>query len=170
MVADQLCLVRRSQGLPAEVITAAADVPPPGGWAALVPELVCSDLARSLQFYTRHCGFEICYQRPGFAYLALGNAQLMLEQGPSDWQTAPPERPYGRGINFQIEIVSLSVMEAGLAAAGISLFRPPETAWYRAGAIEHGQRQLLVCDPDGYLLRFIEVLGDRPAPETANDA
>jgi catechol 2,3-dioxygenase-like lactoylglutathione lyase family enzyme len=159
MAADKFWLDSRSQGLPAEVTESA----PPGGWAALVPELVCSDLQKSLAFYTGVCGFTACYGRPGFVYLAQGAAQLMLEQGPSDWQTAPPEHPYGRGVNFQIEVASLATLEERLA--GLPLFRPAETAWYRAGDVEHGQRQLLLCDPDGYLLRFIEVLGERPAPE-----
>jgi catechol 2,3-dioxygenase-like lactoylglutathione lyase family enzyme len=146
------------------------DHAPPGGWSALVPELACSDLSRSLHFYTQHCGFSVCYRRPGFAYLAQGAAQLMLEQGPSDWQTALPEPPYGRGINFQIEVASLAALEARLAAAAWPLFRPAETEWYRAGNVEHGQRQLLLCDPDGYLLRFIEVLGERPVQEAVSHA
>jgi catechol 2,3-dioxygenase-like lactoylglutathione lyase family enzyme len=146
-----------------------SDSTPPGGWAAMVPELVCSDLHRSLGFYDL-CGFSVCYRRDGFAYLAQGPVQLMLEQGPSDWETAPPAYPYGRGINLQIEVAALADVEQRLADAGIALFRPTETAWYRAGAVEHGQRQLLVCDPDGYLLRFIEVLGERACEAERADA
>ncbi|WP_244876994.1 VOC family protein [Acidocella facilis] len=39
----------------------------------------------------------------------------------------------------------------------------PEEAWYRAGEVEVGQRQFLVMDPDGYLLRLAEDIGERPA-------
>jgi lactoylglutathione lyase len=37
-----------------------------------------------------------------------------------------------------------------------------ETKWYRHDDIEHGQTQFLVQDPDGYLLRFMQDLGQRP--------
>jgi catechol 2,3-dioxygenase-like lactoylglutathione lyase family enzyme len=33
------------------------------GFAKLVPELVCSDLARSLRFYTESAGFRVLYER-----------------------------------------------------------------------------------------------------------
>ncbi len=37
-----------------------------------------------------------------------------------------------------------------------------EEKWYRADKIEVGQRQFLVMDPDGYLLRLVMDLGERP--------
>jgi hypothetical protein len=49
-----------------------------------------------------------------------------------------------------------------LEAAGIVPFRALHEAWYREGDVEHGQAQLLVQDPDGYVLRFVEVLCERP--------
>jgi hypothetical protein len=36
-------------------------------------------------------------------------------------------------------------------------------AWYRTGTTESGVRQLLVQDPDGYLVRPQESIGCRPA-------
>jgi hypothetical protein len=98
--------------------------------------------------------------RTGFAYLALGQAQIMLEEiGAEVWQTGPLEAPLGRGMHLQIEVEDLTLLEARLTAAGWPLFRAPETAWYRDGAIEHGQRQLLVQDPDGYLSALHAALG-----------
>jgi hypothetical protein len=49
-----------------------------------------------------------------------------------------------------------------LTASDWPLFQPVEEAWYRADAIENGQRQFLVQDPDGYLLRLAQDLGERP--------
>jgi catechol 2,3-dioxygenase-like lactoylglutathione lyase family enzyme len=135
-------------------------------WAALVPEMLVVSLDRALDFYIGLCGFRLRHARPeeGFAYLALGQAQIMLEEiGAEVWQTGPLEAPLGRGMHLQIEVEDLTLLEARLTAAGWPLFRAPETAWYRDGAIEHGQRQLLVQDPDGYLLRFMQPLGERPA-------
>jgi catechol 2,3-dioxygenase-like lactoylglutathione lyase family enzyme len=136
-----------------------------GFWAALVPEMLVVSLDRALGFYIGLCGFALRYARPedGFAYLGLGQAQIMLEEiSPEAWQTGPLDPPLGRGVNLQIEVEDLAPLEARLAAARWPLFRAPETAWYRDGAIEHGQRQLLVQDADGYLLRFVQPLGERP--------
>ena len=136
------------------------------GWAALVPELLVVDLARSRGFYCDLCGFALRFAREedGFLYLKLGAAQIMLEEiGAGAWLTGPIEPPFGRGINLQIEVEAVAPIAARLAAAGVVPFRALHEAWYREGDVEHGQAQLLVQDPDGYLLRFVEVLGTRPA-------
>ena len=136
--------------------------------AKLVPELLVSDHAASLDFYVRIIGFRVRYDRAAekFAYLDLGGAELMIEQETDFWATAPRERPYGRGINLQIEVDDLAPILARLEAAGIALFRPVEEAWYRAGEGYSGNRQFLVQDPDGYLLRMFEDLGSRMLPES----
>ncbi|WP_342742261.1 VOC family protein [Planktotalea frisia] len=58
-------------------------------FSSLVPELSCSDFQSSLNFYTKILGFEVLYGRPekGFAYLGLGQAQIMLEQANDFWST-----------------------------------------------------------------------------------
>ncbi|HEV8389743.1 MAG TPA: hypothetical protein VGQ35_07860 [Dongiaceae bacterium] len=53
---------------------------------------------------------------------------------------------------------------ARLKDAGIALFRPVEEAWYRSGGRYSGNRQFLVQDPDGYLLRMFEDLGEQAVP------
>jgi len=134
-------------------------------WAALVPELICSDIARSVGFYREVLGFRIRFERPEdrFAYLELGQAQLMLEQqGPQSWLTGPMARPFGRGINLQIEVDSLEPILDRCRGAGVALFREPRTSWYRQGDVKHGQMEMLVQDPDGYLLRLVEILPERP--------
>jgi hypothetical protein len=50
---------------------------------------------------------------------------------------------------------------AALAGAGWPLFEAPSEAWYRTGDVEGGQREFLVQDPDGYLLRIAQDLGHR---------
>jgi len=134
------------------------------GFARLVPELSCSDFARSQDFYTRLLGFAVLYDRPedGFAYLTREEAQIMIEQRSEGWSVGPLEKPFGRGINLQIEVSSLSPILDALAGAGVALFRPVEERWYRMGKVEGGNRQFLVQDPDGYLLRFFEDMGERP--------
>lgn len=137
--------------------------------ARLVPELDVADLGRSLAFYVGVAGFRILFGRPEerFAYLDRDGAQLMVEEatGPGRrFRTADLEHPYGRGLNLMIEVGEIDDLYACVAAAGsceivISL----EERWYRADEIENGQRQFVVADPDGYLLRFFTDLGQRPA-------
>ena len=52
---------------------------------------------------------------------------------------------------------------ASLNAAGWPLFLALGEVWHRAGTSETGVRQFLVQDPDGYLVRFSQGLGLRPA-------
>ena len=134
---------------------------------ALVPELAVSDWRRSRRFYCGVVGFRALYERPeeGFSYLALGAAELMIDQiGLGRSFDAPPDHPFGRGLNLQIRVPSTRSLLDALAAAGIPLALPPENRWYRKGARETGQRQFVVADPDGYLLRFCEPLGERAVP------
>ena len=41
-----------------------------------------------------------------------------------------------------------------------------EDRWYRADEVELGNKQFWVQDPGGYLFRFFQDLGDRPAQKT----
>lgn len=131
----------------------------------LVPELLVESVAASLEFWCGRCGFEVLYERPeeGFAYVALGNAHVMLEQigVGRNWLTGPLDRPLGRGVNFQISVPAVGPIRASLRAAGWPVFLEPETKWYRTGDGEVGVEQFLVTDPDGYLLRFQASLGRR---------
>ncbi|MCP2067990.1 bleomycin resistance protein [Pseudomonas laurylsulfatiphila] len=134
----------------------------------LVPELMVTNLDSSLAFWVAHLGFKVAYQRPddGFAYLDLNGAQVMLEQVDPDagqWLTAPLTKPFGRGINLQIDVEAVAPIIQKLAQAGCPLYRECKDTWYRADDIEVGQREFIVQDPDGYLVRLVERLGERPA-------
>jgi catechol 2,3-dioxygenase-like lactoylglutathione lyase family enzyme len=135
-------------------------------WAPLVPELLVCEIQASLAFWRDLCGFRIAYHRleEGFAYLDQEGAQVMLEEAGHgrNWITGPMERPLGRGLNFQITLSDIGPMLERLEAASWPLFMAPEEKWYRADTIEIGQRQFLVQDPDGYLIRFAMAIGTRP--------
>ena len=134
---------------------------------ALVPELLITDLDRSLAFWRDLCGFEVAYDRPEerFAYLTLGSAHLMLEEigDGRHWMTGPLEAPFGRGINFQISVPDAESLSRSVQEAGVEFYLPLETTWYRIGDEEAGVQQFLITDPDGYLVRFQTSLGRRPA-------
>ena len=133
----------------------------------LVPELLVSDLEASLDFWVGLIGFRVAYDRPeeGFAFLRREAGAVMLEdlnRARRTWRTGSLDRPFGRGINLQIDVTDLDPPLAALHAKGWPLYLAPEERWYRAGDHETGQRQFLVQDPDGYLLRLCQPLGRRP--------
>lgn len=121
----------------------------------------------SLKFYCDILGFILVYERKeeGFAFLERDGAQLMLDKiGKARTWThpnAPLEKPLGRGINLQIKVASIASLLEAITTHNISLFLPVEEKWYRRGDDEIGQRQFIVSDPDGYLLRFYEQTGTK---------
>jgi catechol 2,3-dioxygenase-like lactoylglutathione lyase family enzyme len=125
----------------------------------LVPELDVADLSRALRFYVDLCGFRVDYERPeeGFAYLEREGAELMLQaaDGPGRrFRTAPLENPYGRGVNFQIEVSDAGGLHATLLAAGVEPLIGLERRTYRVRGEGIATEQFVVADEDGYLLRF----------------
>ena len=133
---------------------------------ALVPELICSDLNRSMLFYVDVLGFDVAYQRTEdkFAFLTLGEAHLMLEQVDAGrkFLIGALEHPYGRGMNLQIRVPNIVSLYAGVTTDGALITLELEEKWYRIGDELAGNRQFVVEDPDGYLLRFYQDLGRKP--------
>jgi len=131
-----------------------------------VPELRVSDIGASLSFWCGLLGFAVAFDRPAarFAFLVRERLQVMLCERNGRWEPAEMSRPFGRGINLQMTVARVAPILAALEAAGWPLYEPVKEAWYRVGAHEQGQRELMVQDPDGYLLRFAEDLGTRPPP------
>jgi catechol 2,3-dioxygenase-like lactoylglutathione lyase family enzyme len=113
----------------------------------LTPELDVTNLDRSLAFYVGMIGFRVVFSRPEdrFAYLDLEGVHLMLEElGGSGryFTTAPMAHPYGRGVNFQIEVADVDALYALVRAGGFPVPIPLDDRWYRQDAIENGNRQL----------------------------
>jgi catechol 2,3-dioxygenase-like lactoylglutathione lyase family enzyme len=132
---------------------------------SLIPELLVSDLTQSLDFYVNKLGFEVEFERPDdkFAFIVYQDSQIMLEQDhETAWLTAEISYPRGRGLNFEIETNSLEAIITRIVAHQIPYFRPPKENWY---AIKNGiyeeVKELLIQDPDGYLLRFQQYLGEK---------
>ncbi len=129
----------------------------------LIPELTVTDLKKSLDFY-RALGFTVEYERTEdrFAFLSFQGSQIMVQEGGNTWKTGRLSRPFGRGVNFYISVPSLEPLLRALKARRHPL-SGPEDHWYRKGNVMLGDREILVQDPDGYLLRFSQDLGEKPA-------
>ncbi len=141
--------------------------------AALTPELYCTNLKDSLKFYVGILGFKILHDRPEnyFAMLERQGTHLMLEQIDKRnriWLAAELEKPFGRGINFQIQTTNVETLYKTVQSNKYSIFLPLEEKWYRAKNKELGNKQFIVCDPDGYMLRFFEDIGKRPIQRTSD--
>ena len=131
----------------------------------LVPEISVTDIEESLRFYTKILGFKVEYSRPEdrFAFLSLQGSQLMVEEINHNWDTGELKRPYGRGVNLQIEVECVEELLRSLEEHGYQLFRPLKESRYRGDGVVYGQKEFLVQDPDGYLLRFAQDLGEKVA-------
>jgi len=127
----------------------------------LVPELSVVEIDKTRYFYTEILKFKLEYERPEdkFIFLSYGNAQIMFEEiHESGWNTAKLEYPLGRGINFQIDTDEVHEIKLRLEKAGIPLFKDIKVNDYSAGNEIYTESELLVQDPDGYLLRFSQVI------------
>jgi catechol 2,3-dioxygenase-like lactoylglutathione lyase family enzyme len=128
----------------------------------LIPELGVSDFKKSLEFYTKILGFKVEYARENFAFLSLNGSQIMIEKS-NNWKTGKLEYPFGRGINFQIEVKDVNPILRSLKKNKHRLFRNVKENWYRKANRLLGCRELLIQDPDGYLLRFSQDIGTKDA-------
>ena len=130
----------------------------------LIPELTVSNINKSLKFYTKIIGFKIEYERKEqkFAFLSFQGSQIMIEEaGASSWTTAELKHPFGRGTHLQIEVNDIGPILKSLKKNKISLFLDQHEKWYRKDKKLLGNKQFLVQDPDGYLLRFFERIGKK---------
>jgi catechol 2,3-dioxygenase-like lactoylglutathione lyase family enzyme len=128
----------------------------------LIPELDVSNFKKSLDFYTKTIGFQVEYSRieDKFAFLTLHGAQLMIEENNSRWRVGKLKYPFGRGINFEIAVPNAKKLYSKIQGKRYPIKFGLEDKWYRKNKTFVGNRQFLVMDPDGYLLRFAEPLGE----------
>lgn len=133
-------------------------------WNKIIPELSVTNLENSLKFY-KTAGFKIEYDRPEnkFVFISLGEIQFMLQEISDNdkWDVAPLSYPFGNGINFQLEIDNLDEIYNNLKNANYKIAFDIEENWYRQDDKLLGNKEFLVQDPDGYLLRFSEDLGEK---------
>jgi hypothetical protein len=67
--------------------------------------------------------------------------------------------PSGRGLNFKIEVDNVDHFCKKVENHGIKLFRSFRETWYNiSDGKKDGQREFLAEDPDGYFLRFSQIL------------
>lgn len=131
----------------------------------LIPELSVSNLNESLKFYVNSIGFKIEYQRPEnkFVFISYQGTQFMLQELEENEKCSIGElkHPYGNGVNFQIEVSNVEKIYDALKTSGYKIAFDIEENWYRQDNKLLGNKEFLIQDPDGYLLRFSEDLGEK---------
>ena len=129
-----------------------------------IPEFSVTDLEKSLKFYET-IGFKIEYERTEdkFAFISLNKIQFMLQETRNEekWNVGPLKYPFGNGINFQLEVDNVDEIYNRLKAASYNITFDIEENWYKKDDKLLGNREFLVQDPDGYLLRFMQDLGEK---------
>lgn len=123
----------------------------------LIPELTVSDINKTKEFYLNILGFKVEYERKGdrFIFLSFEGTQMMFEEmHENGWNVAEMSYPFGRGINFSIEVEDIDMIYNKLILNEYPLYRPMMTNQYESNSEQITQKEFLVQDPDGYLLRF----------------
>ncbi|MBR5947816.1 MAG: VOC family protein [Clostridia bacterium] len=125
---------------------------------SLIPELTVSDIEQTKRFYIGVLQFSVEYEREedGFIFLSLGENQLMFEQINGNWSVGELSYPFGRGVNFEMTVSDVESLYRRVLSNGIEPFRELTVNRYRNGDELIVQKEFLIQDPDGYLLRFTD--------------
>lgn len=125
----------------------------------LIPELTVFSIEETKDFYLNILGFKLEYERieDNFIFVSFENSQFMFEQLHDDgWNIGELEYPLGRGINFSIEVKDIDTLYDKVISHNITLFRKIMISNYKVGDKICQQKEFLIQDPNGYLLRFTD--------------
>ncbi len=122
---------------------------------SLIPEFSVSNILVSKKFYI-DLGFEIVYERveDKFCFLSLYDNQIMIEEVNNKWNVGKLEYPFGRGINISMAVNDIDKFYNNVKNKGIKLYKDIAVSKYRVDDGYVCDKQFLIQDPDGYLLRF----------------
>lgn len=125
---------------------------------SLIPELSVSSIEASKDFYVNKLGFKIEYERKEnkFIFISFECNQIMLEEINNHWSVGKLEYPFGRGVNFEMTVSNIDELYNKVKASNITLFKDLMISNYRKDNKTIVQKEFLIQDPDGYLLRFCD--------------
>ncbi len=122
----------------------------------MIPELSVFDIEQTIAFYKK-LGFETVYERPEdrFVFMSFEGSQFMFEQIHNDgWNIGKMCYPLGQGVNFSIEADEIDCLYKRLKEAQMEFYRDLKISYYRVNDQCIEQKEFLIQDPNGYLLRF----------------
>ena len=126
----------------------------------LTPNLIVSDVLRSLEFYRDVLGFTVAVTVPEaepfvFAIVQSGPVEVFLNAPEPAIAEYPAfkDRPIGGTLTLFVEVANIALAHATLQDK-VRIVMPLEHKWY-------GSTEFAFEDPDGYLITFAE--RDEPA-------
>lgn len=122
-----------------------------------IPELSVFDIDKSKKFYLNVLGAKIEYERQKdkFVFLSLEGNQLMLEEiHDNGWNIGELTYPLGQGINISLEIKNVDSIYQRVKEHNITLYRDMKISHYTGANEIIKQKEFLLQDPNGYLLRL----------------
>jgi catechol 2,3-dioxygenase-like lactoylglutathione lyase family enzyme len=121
----------------------------------LTPNLIVSNVERSLAFYRDVLGFAVAFTVPEasplvFAAVQSGPVEIFLNAPEAATAEYPAlkNRPLGGTLTLFIEVVGVRAVHDSLKDR-VEIVMPLETKWY-------GMTEFAFEDPDGYLITFAE--------------
>ena len=78
----------------------------------------------------------------------------MIEEENDNWNVGKMEYPFGRGINISMSVSDVDKMYNDLIKKKIKMFLDLEIHKYKVDDVIYEDKEFLIQDPDGYLLRF----------------
>jgi uncharacterized glyoxalase superfamily protein PhnB len=124
----------------------------------LTPNLVVSDIERSLAFYRDVLGFTVQMTVPEtpplvFAIVESGPVEIFLNAAEPAYAEYPALKGQriGGTLTLFMEIENIKAVHDALAGA-INVVMPLEKKWY-------GSTEFAFTDPDGYIITFAERVG-----------
>jgi catechol 2,3-dioxygenase-like lactoylglutathione lyase family enzyme len=121
----------------------------------ITPNLVVSDVGRSVAFYRDVLGFSVAVTVPDgppyvFAAVRSGPVQIYLNAPAAATAEYPAftDRPIGGTFTMFIEVEGIAALHEDLAGQ-VRVVMPFEKKWY-------GVTEFAIADPDGYIITFAE--------------
>ncbi len=116
---------------------------------AFTVNLLVREVARSVAFYRDVLGAAVQYADPDFAALELAGLEFMLHADHAyDHHPlyARLQEPGARGSGAELRLLGVNPdqVEARAKAHGATILQPAQD-------FPHGWRDVMVCDPDGYI-------------------
>ncbi|HHY11711.1 MAG TPA: VOC family protein [Firmicutes bacterium] len=125
----------------------------------MIPELTVFGIEKTKTFYIDILGFKIEYERPEdkFVFVSYEGSQFMFEEMHEDgWNVGEMKYPLGQGVNFSIEVNDIGELYSNLVKEGLPFYRDIMVSTYEVNEEDVEQREFIIQDPNGYLLRFTD--------------
>ena len=109
----------------------------------------------SKKFY-ENIGFKVIYERKEdkFCFIQLEENQIMIEEINGNWNVGELTYPYGNGINISMSVKDVQKLYNALKNKNIKFFIDLKISEYKVNDKVYQDKEFLIQDPDGYLLRF----------------